>query len=340
MLTTSRRSKTLPLAGSFYKHPLHELRRRNTLDDGAGLQTCDYAQFSALPGGRPQSTGSNKRSVTSPEFEDIHYRQATATEPVGATERALRHTRTGSGSSEDIMPTFTIIGAGTGLGLAAARRFGREGFSVALISRTQHRVDELAATLGDEGIIARGYAADVRDPDALRHALDTAADQLGTITVLQYSPIPAKRYLKPVFDTDTDDLLDALQFSVLGLAAAIHQALPGMRHAGSGSILLVNGGSAARANPRVAGTSVAFPAESALGEMLHTELADDGVLVRQLIVPGAIEPNHPHKSPQALADQLWNLHVEPGAFRVFATPMDQHNLPVNDVAPERDPGAT
>ena len=223
------------------------------------------------------------------------------------------------------MTTFTIIGAGTGLGIAAARRFGREGFRVALISRTQDRVDELATTLGDEGIIARGYAADVRDPDALGRALDTAADELGTVTVLQYSPIPAKQSLKSVFDTDIDDLLEAFQFSVLGLATAIHHTLPGMRDAGSGSILLVNGGSAARVNARVAGTSVAFPAESALGEMLHTELADDNVRVRQLIVPGAIEPDHPRKSPQALADQLWQLHVEPGAFRVFATPMDNNS---------------
>ena len=45
------------------------------------------------------------------------------------------------------MTTLAIIGAGQGLGLAVARRFAREGLSIALIARDQARVDELAATL-------------------------------------------------------------------------------------------------------------------------------------------------------------------------------------------------
>lgn len=221
------------------------------------------------------------------------------------------------------MPTFTIIGAGPGLGLAAARRFGREGFDVALISRTQSNLDALADTLAAEGVTARGYAADIHDHDALRSALDAAATELGPITALQYSPIPSRRYLKPVLETGADDLLDAFEFSVLGLAVAVHHVLPGMRDAGAGSVLLVNGGSAINSKPRFAGTSVAFPAESALGEMLHAELAAEGIAVRQLIVPGAIESGHPDKSPEALADKLWALHTQSGDYRVFATPMDQ-----------------
>ena len=220
------------------------------------------------------------------------------------------------------MPTFAIIGAGAGLGLASARRFGREGFNVALVSRTQNSLDELVGKLSDEGVTARGYAANVHDLDALRGALDAAVADLDTISALQYSPIPSKRYLTPVLKTDAADLLDALEFSVIGLAAAIHHVLPGMREVGEGSILLVNGGSAVRTKPRFAGTSVAFAAESALGEMLHAELSVEGIQVRQLIVPGAIEQGHPNKNPAALADELWRLHTEPGEYRVFATSMD------------------
>ncbi len=48
--------------------------------------------------------------------------------------------------------TIAIIGAGPGLGRATARRFGREGFAVALLSRTQENVDQLAAELAEERI--------------------------------------------------------------------------------------------------------------------------------------------------------------------------------------------
>lgn len=221
------------------------------------------------------------------------------------------------------MPTFAIIGAGPGLGLAAARRFGREGFAIALIARSQEHLDELAATLAAEGFTASGHAADVRDLDALRAALDAAANDLGPVTALQYSPIPARRYLEPVLDTDVDDLRDALEFSVLGLATAVHQVLPGMRDAGEGSVLLVNGGTSVRPRPDFAGTSVAFPAESALGQMLHTTLADEGIQVRQLVVPGAIQPGDPDTDPDVLANRLWDLHTQPGEFRAFATPMPE-----------------
>ena len=42
------------------------------------------------------------------------------------------------------MPTLAIIGAGSGLGAAVARRFAKEGFAVALISRNPARVTELS----------------------------------------------------------------------------------------------------------------------------------------------------------------------------------------------------
>ena len=98
------------------------------------------------------------------------------------------------------MPTLAIIGAGSQLGAATARRFAREGFAVSLISRTAERVRALADELAAEGITARGYAANVRDHDSLRSALNDAAADLGPIDVLQYSPLPAKEFLRPVLE--------------------------------------------------------------------------------------------------------------------------------------------
>jgi len=62
------------------------------------------------------------------------------------------------------MTSLAIIGAGAGLGAAAARKFGAAGLAVGLISRNQARVDALAKELTGEGITARGFTADVRDP--------------------------------------------------------------------------------------------------------------------------------------------------------------------------------
>ncbi|WP_218961939.1 SDR family NAD(P)-dependent oxidoreductase [Actinomyces ruminis] len=65
------------------------------------------------------------------------------------------------------MTTIAIVGGGPGLGRAVARRFGREGFDVALISRSREHLDERVAALSADGVNARGYVADGRDGEAL-----------------------------------------------------------------------------------------------------------------------------------------------------------------------------
>ena len=220
------------------------------------------------------------------------------------------------------MTTIAIVGAGAGLGAAVARRFGAEGFAVALISRNQEHVDELARTLADEGITARGYAANVRDHVALAAALDRAAQDLGPVEVLQYSPLPQKEFLRPVLETTPGDLVGAFEFSIQAPVAAVHQVLQGMRVLGRGTVLFINGGTAVQPLPKYAGTSIGFAGESAYGQMIHEALAGDGIHVGQLIIPGAITPGHPTKDPTALADTLWAMHEERGDFRRFAADMD------------------
>ena len=76
------------------------------------------------------------------------------------------------------MPTIAVVGAGPQLGLAIARTFGAHGFSAALISRNQSKLDDLVATLEAEGVTAAGFAADVRDRPGLTRALQAAAERL------------------------------------------------------------------------------------------------------------------------------------------------------------------
>lgn len=220
------------------------------------------------------------------------------------------------------MPTIAIVGAGPGVGDAVARRFGRQSYDVALIARDQAKLDALAADLHADGITARGFAADVRDPAALARALKDAADALGPIEVLQYSPLPHRDFLKPVLETSLTDLTAAVEFSVYGPFTAVQQVLDGMRSSGHGTIVFVNGGTSVRSRPDYAGTSIAFAGESAYAQMLHDALADHDIYVTQLVIPGAITPENPNSSPDAVAERIWDLHTRRQGFRHFLTPMD------------------
>ncbi|KZF06744.1 MULTISPECIES: SDR family NAD(P)-dependent oxidoreductase [unclassified Rhodococcus (in: high G+C Gram-positive bacteria)] len=216
------------------------------------------------------------------------------------------------------MTSIAIVGAGAGLGAAVARKFGAQGFSVGLISRNQARVDALADQLAADGISAKGFVADVRDPASIASALEQVTETLGPIEVLQYSPLPQKDFMRPVLETTPADMVGPVEFSIYGPIAAVHQVLPGMRFLGEnkGTILFVNGGSAVKPGRTVTGTSIAFAGQAAYAQLLNEELAAEGIQVSQLIIGGAIDGSDPRKSPEALAEQLWSLHTERDRFRV------------------------
>ncbi len=215
------------------------------------------------------------------------------------------------------MTSIAIIGAGSGLGAAVARRFGREGFTVGLISRHQGRLDTLAAELGKDGVAARGFVADVRDPASIAAALEQVTETLGPIEVLQYSPLPQKDFMRPVLETTPADLVGPVEFSIYGPVAAVHQVLPGMRFLGKdkGTILFVNGGSAVTPGRDVTGTSVAFAGQAAYAQLLNEVLGEEGIQVSQLIIPGEIVAGDPERDPDVLAGHLWDLHIERDRFR-------------------------
>src|SRR5829696_7679629 len=74
--------------------------------------------------------------------------------------------------------TAIVTGASRGIGRAVAEGLARDGWRVALVSRSAEALEAVAAALGAEGGDARGFAADVREPeevDRLRAAVEAWA---------------------------------------------------------------------------------------------------------------------------------------------------------------------
>lgn len=76
-----------------------------------------------------------------------------------------------------------VTGAASGIGLAAARRFGEAGMRVVLADLADGALDEAAAGLRDAGLDAHAVSTDVRRREAVA-ALKAAADRLGEVSVL------------------------------------------------------------------------------------------------------------------------------------------------------------
>ena len=208
-----------------------------------------------------------------------------------------------------------IVGAGPNLGAAIARRFGREGMPVGLVSRNREKLESLADDLAQDRITAASAPADIRDASSLASAIGSLADRLGPIEVLEYSPVPAGEYMRPVLETAVDDVRAALEFSVLGAVAAVTTVVGPMLERGSGTILFTTGGAAINPNPARTGVGIAFAGEVAYARMLHAELRDRGIHVGHTAIGGSIAPDGDHR-PDDVADVLWRHHAERGEFQV------------------------
>ena len=123
-----------------------------------------------------------------------------------------------------------MFGYGPGISQAVARKFGGEGFSVALVSRNRKRLDAAVAELKNKDIEAAAFVADASDPTAVRRALDEVRGTLGPITVLEWTAYGSGA--GDVTTANEAELRGVFDVSILGLATAVQAALPDLRQGG------------------------------------------------------------------------------------------------------------
>lgn len=232
--------------------------------------------------------------------------------------------------------TIAIVGAGPGLGLAIARRFGREGFKVALIARRRESLDRLAADLRSNGIAAEGFAADIGDEQALAAALASARERLGPIGVLEFSPVPSPEGDEAMFtptglDRATMDRLHRL--IILGAITSVRAVLPDMRASGGGSIFLTTSGSAHHIMPVYTPIGIVMAGLRSYALCLNEVLANEGVYAATVCISVLIRPGDPIGDPAALADRYYRLHLErTTAEEIVADSIDPNLLHDRDMA--------
>jgi short-subunit dehydrogenase len=202
----------------------------------------------------------------------------------------------------------TIVGAGPGVSLAVARRFGREGFRVALIARREEALADYRGELATEGIESFVFAADAGDAQSLRRALERIATQLGPTAVLVYNVV-AQAPGTPS-SLDSERLVETFRANVVGALVASQQVIPQMRTAGAGTVLFTGGGLAINPWPEAAALAVGKAGLRNLAYSLAAELEPAGIHVATVTIAGTVQPGTEF-DPDRIADVYWQLHSEP-----------------------------
>jgi 3-oxoacyl-[acyl-carrier protein] reductase len=184
-----------------------------------------------------------------------------------------------------------VTGSSRGLGRAVALRFAASGDRVAVHHRDSAAAAEaLVAELPGAGHVV--VRADMADPEAVRAAVDQAADRLGRLDVLVNNAgvYGGRDRPHPVFGQSYEQWQAAwrhtLDVNLVGAANATWAAAQHMREHG-GRIVNVSSRGAFRGEPEQPAYGASKAAMNAMGQSLAVALAPYGITIAT-VAPGFI----------------------------------------------------
>ncbi len=227
--------------------------------------------------------------------------------------------------------TIVVVGFGPGISTSVARKFGSEGFSVALIARNEERLALGIDALKTNGISAAAFTADAGNPAAIREAIAKARKELGPISVMQWNAHGGNE-ARDLVTANPDIVRGVFDIAIIGLLAAVQEVLPDLREAKDGAVLVTNGAAGEidlqmdafvtgtnASGLKLMGVAVANAAKDKLVGMLAQRLEDDGIYVGQVTIAGTIKGtawDSPDSiDPSDVADKFWQLYQDRSEIR-------------------------
>jgi NAD(P)-dependent dehydrogenase (short-subunit alcohol dehydrogenase family) len=179
-----------------------------------------------------------------------------------------------------------VTGVGAGLGKAAAFALAREGAAVALVARTESRLDEVADEihlLGGKALSVRGSVASAED---CARIAETVTDKLGGIDIVVNSAFRGDKS-EPFESADLDFWRKVYEVNLWGPLQLVQACFPAMKARGGGSVVNIASMSARLIRPNDGGYSSSKGALLTATKSMAIDLAPHRIRVNA-VVPGWI----------------------------------------------------
>jgi len=197
-----------------------------------------------------------------------------------------------------------VTGASSGIGRAAALRFGRSGASVLVVGRNEDALAEAASRVERDGGRAAVLGADVTMAGAAERIVETAMNRFGGLTTVVNA---AGIIGSGTIETTTDEQWDAMMEINVRAPFRLMRAAASALAAARGSIVNVSSVTGLRAFPGVLAYCVSKAAVDQLTRCAALELAPQGVRVNA-VNPGVVVSNLHRRS--GMSEEAYGQFLE------------------------------
>jgi short-subunit dehydrogenase len=202
--------------------------------------------------------------------------------------------------------SILIVGAGTGLSLGVALKFGKQGYKVGLISRSNDNLEKLNNQLKAENITSFYKSADIKNEKQLQEAISELTVQLGGIDTLLYNAANVK--IKHLLEENQESLVDDFMLNVVGAHQAFQLVYLQLQER-KGSMLISGGGLAFHPHQNLGSLSLGKAGIRNLALQLTAIGQEKGIYVGILNITDRIFPESLKHSPKILAEKFWTLNI-------------------------------
>ncbi len=177
-----------------------------------------------------------------------------------------------------------ITGASTGIGKATALAFAKAGIDLALVSRSQEKLEAVASAAKETGVKAKVYPLDLAQISQVKEKMSAIAAD-GPIDILVNNA--GMGYTGALSETPLSDWLQVMNINLTSVFQCILGILPTMRDRGRGTIINVASVAGKQTFPNWGAYSVSKAGLIALSKTLAAEERTHGIRVTA-ICPGAV----------------------------------------------------
>jgi NAD(P)-dependent dehydrogenase (short-subunit alcohol dehydrogenase family) len=202
-----------------------------------------------------------------------------------------------------------ITGAASGIGEGTARRFAQEGARVVLADVQDEDGEKLRGEIESAGGQALYVHCDVSSEESVMAAIEQAVGKFGSLDIV-FANAGINGVWTPIEELKPEEWDKTIAINLKGTYLTVHYAVPHLKAAGGGSILITSSVNGTRtfSSPGASAYSTSKAGQVAFMKMIALELGRSHIRCNA-ICPGLIHTNIAERTEQRDTDKI-GINVE------------------------------